>query len=81
MGEHEKREPAPKGPVPKGIEVLSAEKRVFSPRPEISAGAHIKSLAEYQRIYKRSVEDPEGFWAEMAEKNIHWFRKWDKVLR
>jgi acetyl-CoA synthetase len=26
------------------------------------------------------VEDPEGFWAEMADKNLTWYKKWDKVL-
>jgi len=33
----------------------------------------------YDAIYKRSIEDPEGFWGEAAEE-LHWFRKWDKVL-
>jgi acetyl-CoA synthetase len=37
-------------------------------------------MEEYDKIYKRSVEDPEGFWGEMAEKQLTWFRKWDKVL-
>ncbi len=37
-------------------------------------------MEEYEKIYKRSVEDPEGFWAEMAEKQLDWFKKWDKVL-
>ena len=30
-------------------------------------------------MYKRSVEDPEGFWAEYAEE-LHWFKKWDRVF-
>ncbi|MDA8087009.1 MAG: acetate--CoA ligase [Nitrospiraceae bacterium] len=64
----------------KGIDVLLSEKRVFPPSPEASAGAHIKSLEEYDQIYKRSVEDPEKFWAEVASTNIDWFKKWDKVL-
>jgi propionyl-CoA synthetase len=33
----------------------------------------------YDEAYRRSIEDPEGFWAEAAE-NCHWFKKWDKVL-
>jgi len=36
-------------------------------------------MGEYQAIYERSIKDPEGFWAEVAE-DIHWYRKWDKVL-
>ena len=39
----------------------------------------IKSFEEYQATYKKSVEDPEGFWAGIAE-NFLWRRKWDKVL-
>lgn len=39
----------------------------------------IKTFEEYHSAYKRSVEDPEGFWAEVAE-NFHWKKKWSKVL-
>lgn len=64
----------------KQMDVLMDEKRTFSPSKEFSAKAHVKSMAEYETLYKRSVEDPEGFWGEMAEKNLTWFKKWDKVL-
>jgi acetyl-CoA synthetase len=64
----------------KNIDVLSSEKRTFPPSRELSEKAHIKSFAEYETIYKRSVEDPEGFWAEMAERQLTWYKKWDKVL-
>jgi acetyl-CoA synthetase len=62
------------------IEVLMAEKRTFPPSREFSERAHIKSYADYDKIYKRSVEDPEGFWGEMAESRLSWYKKWDKVL-
>jgi len=62
------------------IQVLMEEQRTFAPSKEVSERAHIKSMAEYKKIYKRSVEDPEGFWGEMAEKNLTWYKKWDKVL-
>ncbi|MBL0153015.1 MAG: acetate--CoA ligase [Chitinophagaceae bacterium] len=39
----------------------------------------ITSLEQYHRDYKRSAEDPEGFWAEVAE-NFLWRKKWDRVL-
>ena len=35
--------------------------------------------ATYQRMYKESVDHPEAFWAQQAER-LHWFHKWDKVL-
>ena len=39
----------------------------------------IKSFEEYKDTYKRSVEDPEGFWGEIAEQ-FTWQKKWDKTL-
>lgn len=39
----------------------------------------IKSFEEYQKVYQKSVEDPEGFWAKQAD-TFSWRRKWDKVL-
>ncbi|MEO6815019.1 MAG: AMP-binding protein, partial [Ginsengibacter sp.] len=39
----------------------------------------IKSFEEYQEVYKKSIEDPENFWAEIAE-NFEWRKKWDKVV-
>jgi acetyl-CoA synthetase len=35
---------------------------------------------KYDAMYQRSVDDPEGFWAEQAEEFITWFKKWDKVM-
>jgi acetyl-CoA synthetase len=39
----------------------------------------IKSVAQYQADYKRSVDNPEAFWAKHASK-FTWQKKWDKVL-
>jgi acetyl-CoA synthetase len=39
----------------------------------------IKSIEEYNDVYRRSVEQPEEFWAGIAE-NFYWRKKWDKVL-
>ncbi|MEP7164887.1 MAG: acetate--CoA ligase [Ferruginibacter sp.] len=39
----------------------------------------IKSLEAYHEAYKKSVEDPEGFWGTVAE-NFFWKKKWDRVL-
>jgi len=63
----------------KTITSMMAEDRVFPPSEEIQKKAYIKSLGEYKQIYQRSITDPEGFWAEMAEQ-IDWYKKWDKVL-
>jgi acetyl-CoA synthetase len=55
------------------------EKRLFPPSPEFAARAHIKSLGEYEKIWKKAKDDPEGFWAEQA-KELSWFKAWNKVL-
>src|SRR5580692_5418520 len=61
------------------IDSTLRENRVFPPPAEFSAKAHIKSLAEYEALYKQSIEDPEKFWAGAA-KELDWFKPWDKVL-
>ena len=33
----------------------------------------------YSEVYRHSIEDPEAFWGEAAEQ-LHWYRKWDRVL-
>src|SRR5947207_5945473 len=55
------------------------EERRFEPSAEFSSRAHIKSLEEYEAIYKRSADTPEEFWADIA-KELTWFKPWDKVL-
>jgi acetyl-CoA synthetase len=39
----------------------------------------IKSYDQYKTAYKKSVDDPEGFWADIAS-NFYWRKRWDKVL-
>lgn len=36
-------------------------------------------MGRFDEVYQRSMEDPDGFWAEAAE-DIAWYKKWDKVL-
>ena len=33
----------------------------------------------YESAFQRSINDPEGFWAEPAQR-CHWYKKWDRVL-
>ncbi len=49
------------------------------PPPENFAGkANCPTLEAYQKMYQRSIEDPEGFWGEVADDFV-WNKKWDKV--
>jgi acetyl-CoA synthetase len=59
----------------RGIEALLEESRVFPPSSAFAAQANVNSTD----LYERAEADPEGFWASQAEE-LHWFRKWDKVL-
>ena len=62
------------------VESVYMEKRVFDPPKEFVEKAHIKSMKEYEELYRRSIEDPEGFWGDMAEEHIDWFQKWDGAV-
>jgi len=52
---------------------LLTEKRVFPPSEEVVSRAHIDA-ERYEAMYRRSVEDPDGFWLEQAE-SLDWFKK------
>jgi len=56
------------------ISSLMDESRRFPPPADVSARAHIKSMAQYQEMYDRSINDPEGFWLEQADL-LDWFKK------
>jgi len=60
------------------IDVLLQERRVFPPPAELQEKAHIKGAEEYERLYRESVEDPDGFWGRMGGI-LDWSKKWDKV--
>src|SRR5579863_196489 len=61
------------------IDSVLNEQRVFEPSEEFRAGAQIKSRAEYDRLYQEAKDDPDGFWAKIAQE-LHWFKPWDSVL-
>ncbi len=35
--------------------------------------------AQYAEMYQQSIESPNQFWAEQADKFLHWFKKWETV--
>jgi hypothetical protein len=37
------------------------------PPPPGMKGAHVSSMEQYREMYKRSLEDPDGFWSDMAK--------------
>ena len=59
---------------------MADEPKLFPPSPEFQKNAYFKSMDEYEAAYKRSVEDPEGYWAERAKDALVWTKDWDTVL-
>jgi acetyl-CoA synthetase len=62
-----------------GMITMMAEPRQFDPPPALSQMARIKNMEQYKEMYRRSLEDPEGFWREYAGE-LHWHQKWQKVI-
>jgi acetyl-CoA synthetase len=56
-----------------------SEAKIYPVPAEIAAKANVTE-AQYQAMYKRSVDDPEGFWGEQAQKYLTWYKPWNKVL-
>ncbi len=55
------------------------ETRLFPPPEAFAAQAHVSSLDAYRALYRRSVEDSEAFWLDIA-REIAWFRAPTKAL-
>ena len=50
------------------------------PVPEaVKAKAYIQGKDAYEKLWKRSIDDPDGFWSEIASEYVEWFKKWDTV--
>ena len=62
------------------IESILQEQRLFEPPAEFSQNASISSPEQYQALYDRAAADPAAFWADLAEKELHWFEPWNQVL-
>jgi acetyl-CoA synthetase len=61
------------------IDSILQEQRRFEPSEEFRSKAHIKSVADYERLYRQAEENPEQFWGEIA-RELHWFKPWERVL-
>lgn len=57
-------------------EKKALEGEVYYPSAEVVKQANVP---DYETLYKKSITDREGFWAEQAEQ-LEWYKKWDKVL-
>ena len=53
---------------------------IYPVKPEIATRSHVPSRAEYERLYRLSLDNPQWFWGEQA-KTLSWFHPWQNVLR
>jgi acetyl-CoA synthetase len=60
------------------IHSMLVENRVFTPPAEFARAAHIGSLEEYERLWNRAKDDPDGFWSEVGAR-LDWFSPWTTV--
>src|SRR5262249_16638766 len=60
-------------------EADSVSNDVFPVKPQIAERAHLRSMAGYRRLYRRSLENPEEYWGEQA-RMLDWYHPWHKVL-
>ena len=56
-----------------------SDKTVYPISQNMAENAFINER-KYQTWYKRSIEDPEGFWGDQAKAHIHWFKPWHRVI-
>jgi acetyl-CoA synthetase len=62
------------------IESVLQEDRLFKPSPAFSSRAHLQAMAEYEKLHRQSIEDPESFWGERARELIPWMKPFTRVL-
>ncbi|MBN8610055.1 MAG: acetate--CoA ligase [Deltaproteobacteria bacterium] len=56
------------------IQSVSRESRLFDPPADFASKARIPNRGAYEAMYKRSIDDPDAFWLEIA-KELHWFKE------
>ncbi|HZL18801.1 MAG TPA: acetate--CoA ligase [Polyangia bacterium] len=62
------------------IQSVSREARRFPPPADFKARALVNDAAAYEKLYRRSIDDPEGFWAETAQAELLWSRPFTKTM-
>ena len=54
-----------------------SQSATYAPNLEFVGKAHVQGMEGYRALYERAQQDPEGFWEELAEREMDWFQKWD----
>ncbi|MFA5844320.1 MAG: acetate--CoA ligase [Coriobacteriia bacterium] len=61
------------------IEHLGGEARVYPPPADLADRALVPDIASYRELYRRSVDDPDGFWGDAARERLVWDQPFSKV--
>src|SRR3989442_104127 len=59
---------------------MADRQQLYSPGSDFVKRAHVPGMDSYRELYQRAADNPEGFWGELAEKELFWFEKWSKTL-
>ena len=57
-----------------------SQEAIYPPSKEFVSQANVKGMEGYRALYQQALDDPDKFWGHLAETELHWFHKFDKVL-
>src|SRR5882757_5465258 len=57
-----------------------ADANVYPPSQDFVQQANVKGIEGYRALYEKAAAQPEEFWGELADKELHWFHKWTHVF-
>ncbi len=56
-----------------------SQEKVYPVPAQVAARAHLNA-EQYRRMYRHSIDDPQGFWSEQAKAFISWSKPWERVM-
>lgn len=60
-------------------EEVTLKGKIFPVPEQWKKTAYINSMEKYRELWQRSMDDPDGFWGDIAEEYVTWFKKWNRV--
>ncbi len=64
----------------KEILSMAIEERVFDVPDNLKKDAYINSMEKYEQMYRESLDNPDKFWARLADEFMSWDKKWESVF-
>jgi acetyl-CoA synthetase len=57
---------------------MSKDSKTYPPSAQLTAQAYVKGMDAYRELYDPSVQDPEKFWSELAQRELSWFQPFSR---